>query len=104
MEVARKHFGASSELEAEDFEDTTGIRYAGTIPADFMVGETRAMPVDEDALRYIRSGLPVQFRLSTEKGTNGDNARDQVSFGSGDNDNILFRPLLEVQYILPESN
>ena len=104
VEIARGHFGATPELEPEDFEDTFGVQMAGVIPADYTIGETRAIQIEKTALRYIRSGASVQFRLQSEVATDGNNNRDQVSFGSGDHNNMLMRPLLEVHYVLPQGN
>jgi len=103
VELARRFLGSSPELETDDLSDESAVYEVATTTTEVGVGETIGFELNEQAFRYLKSNMLAQFRLRFDSASNNDWKRDAIGLGAGNHSNMLMRPLLELEYTVPET-
>mgnify|MGYP001258110789 CR=1 FL=1 len=100
VDIRKPYFGATVDLDINDFESTAGRSGAGTFKATpknnwyFAVIGSAGYP-------YISLIDSTQFRLRFATGDNDDSGADYMRFFSGDYATASVRPTLVVEYYVP---
>jgi hypothetical protein len=93
-------FGTGA-LQAADFQASASLEAAGKIlnaPVDNWYSAT----LDEAALSFINKTGPIQFRLRFQIDDNDDLGADTIKFYSGDSTISDYRPVLQIEYYVPQ--
>jgi hypothetical protein len=100
VDISKGTFGISA-LQVTDFQATASMDSAGTIfnkPVDNWYTAALNIP----ALQFINTTGPTQFRLRFELDDNDDLGADTIKFYSGDTASFDYRPILQVEYYVPQ--
>jgi hypothetical protein len=100
VDISRGVFGASA-LQEMDFQSIASMDSAGTMfnkPVDNWFSAVLDIP----ALQYINVTGQTQFRLRFQIDDNDDLGADTIKFYSGDTTALDYRPVLLVDYYVPQ--
>jgi hypothetical protein len=88
-------------LEVKDYQAAASLDAAGIIPTA-VVDNWFSSALTEPALQFINKTGSTQFRLRFQVDDNDDMAADTVKFYSGDTATLANRPVLVIEYYLPQ--
>jgi hypothetical protein len=88
-------------LEVKDYQAAASLDAAGIIPTA-VVDNWFSSALTEPALQFINKTGSTQFRLRFQVDDNDDMGADTVKFYSGDTATLANRPVLVIEYYLPQ--
>ena len=100
VDISNGSFGANA-LGVTDFQAPASMEAAGTI-FNSPVDNWFSAALNEAALQYINRTGPTQFRLRFQIDDNDDLGADTIKFYSGNTATLGFRPVLQIEYYLPQ--
>jgi len=93
-------FGVSA-LQETDFQAAASMNWAGTI-LNAPVDNWFSADLEKTALQYINATGSTQFRLKFQVDDNDDLGADTIKFYSGDTTILDYRPVLQIEYYVPQ--
>jgi hypothetical protein len=100
VDINNGPFGASA-LQATDFQAAASMDSAGTI-LNIPVENWFSAALDKTALQYINKTGSTQFRLRFQIDDDDDLGADTIKFYSGDTLILDYRPVLQIEYYVPQ--
>jgi len=94
-------FGGVSALQETDFQAPASMNWAGTI-LNAPVDNWFSADLNKSALQYINTTGSTQFRLKFQLDDNDDMDADTIKFYSGDTVLLDYRPVLQIEYYVPQ--
>jgi hypothetical protein len=100
VDINNGPFGVSA-LRDTDFQAAASMDSAGTI-FNTPVDNWFSTVLDKNALQYINTTGSTQFRLRFQVDDNDDLGADTIKFYSGNSVLLNYRPILKIEYYVPQ--
>ncbi len=100
IDIKKPFFGATSSLEADDFNATPGGDGIGWL-SKTPVGSVYDGIFNATAFPFINKTGMTQLRLGFMVNNNNNGVADYMAFYSGDATTLAFQPVLQVTYYIP---
>jgi len=100
VDISNGPFGTSV-LQVTDFQSPASMDSAGRI-FNTPVDNWFSAALDEPALQFINKTGSTQFRLRFQIDDNDDLGADTIKFYSGDTATLDYRPILQIEYYVPQ--
>jgi len=91
----------TSALQVADFQAAASMDSAGTM-LNAPLDNWFSAELNKNALTYINTAGSTQFRLRFQIDDNDDLGADTIKFHSGDSANLDYRPVLLIEYYMPQ--